>query len=57
MQYRAASAEHYYDVVLKFLENTINLLDLACDRISLETFLDTSIMRFRDCFFTKNNVS
>jgi hypothetical protein len=46
----------YYDVVVKFLQNMINLLDLVCDKISLETFLDNSIMRFRDYFFTKKNV-
>lgn len=54
---RAASAEMYYEVVVKYLKNMINLLDLVCDRISLETFLDSSIMRFRDCFYTKKNVT
>ena len=39
------------------MENMINLLDLVRDKISLETFLDSSVMSFRDYFFTKNNVN
>jgi hypothetical protein len=40
----------------KVFENVNNLISLLLDKISLETFLDNSIVRFRDCLFTKNNV-
>ena len=41
---------------MKTLENIKILIDLLFDRISLETFLDNSIMRFKDYLYTKNNV-
>ena len=43
--------------MLKSLENVKNLIDLLFDRISLEAFLDNSIMRFRDFLYTKNHVN
>ena len=39
------------------LQNIKLLIDLLFDRISLETFLDKSIIRFKDYLYTKNNVS
>ena len=42
--------------MVKYFENISNLLDLISDRISLEAFLDSSLIRFKDTFYTKRNV-
>ena len=42
--------------MVKYFENLSNLLDLISDRISLEAFLDNSVIRFKDTFYTKRNV-
>lgn len=49
------SAEHYFDVITKMIENLKNLFDLISDKISLETFLNSSLIRFKDYLITKNH--
>lgn len=40
----------------KVFENLSNLISLLLDKISLETFLDNSIIRFKDYLYSKNHV-
>jgi hypothetical protein len=42
--------------MIKYFENLRNLLDLVSDKISLEAFLDNSVIRFKDYLYTKRNV-